>query len=78
MFRIKEARKNAGLTQQQLADRVNTTREYISAIENEHKLPSMTLLMKIAIVLNTTVKNLYKDDTKTVLKNKVNRFHATT
>ncbi|WP_041709845.1 helix-turn-helix transcriptional regulator [Clostridium kluyveri] len=68
MFRIKEARKNAGLTQQQLADRVNATREYISAIENEHKLPSIPLLKKIAIALNTTVKNLYKDETEPTQK----------
>ncbi|OSA69855.1 helix-turn-helix domain-containing protein [Clostridium botulinum] len=61
MFKIKEARKSRGLTQQQLAERINTTREYISAIENNHKTPSFDLLERIAKELHTSIKNLIED-----------------
>lgn len=61
MFQIKQARKNAGLTQQQLAEKINTTREYISAIENNHKKPSFDLIEKIAKELHTSVKDLIAD-----------------
>jgi len=62
MFRIKELREKTGLTQEDLAQEVEVTSQYISMIENEHKLPSIPLLKKIAVALNTTVKNLYKDE----------------
>lgn len=67
MFRIKELREKAGLTQEDLAEKVEVTSQYISMIENEHKLPSIPLLKKIATVLNTTIKNLYKDEAKEVV-----------
>lgn len=61
MFKIKEARKNVGLTQQQLADKVNVTRFYMSAIENNHKTPSFYLLERIARELHTSIKNLIEE-----------------
>ena len=58
MFRIKEARQSRGLTQQQLADKINVTRFYISAIENNHKTPSFHLLDKIAKALQVELIDL--------------------
>lgn len=61
MFAIKNIRNNAKLTQQELADKVGTTREYISSIENNHRMPSIEMLGKIAEALNTTVKDLLEE-----------------
>jgi transcriptional regulator with XRE-family HTH domain len=61
MFNIKEVRMKARMTQQELADTVGTTREYISNIENGHKVPSFDMLDKLAKALNLSVKDLIKD-----------------
>ncbi|MCM8710503.1 helix-turn-helix transcriptional regulator [Clostridium sp. SYSU_GA19001] len=61
MFRIKEARQKAGLTQTQLAEKVMVTREYISLVENNHYKPSISLLERIAKELHTSVKSLIED-----------------
>jgi len=46
-FLIKEARIKSGLTQQQLADKVGTTKSYISKIENNIKEVRISTLKKI-------------------------------
>jgi len=62
LFCIKQARIAMGITQGELADKVNVTKEFISYIENGHKDPSLSLLRKIAKELNTTVKALITDE----------------
>lgn len=62
MFRIKEVREKIGITQEQLAEKVNVSKEFISYIENGHKDPSISLLKKIARVLNTTMKDLIAEN----------------
>ena len=44
---LKEERKKAGLTQQQLADKIGTKRTYISRIENGHCDIQLSTLYKI-------------------------------
>jgi ribosome-binding protein aMBF1 (putative translation factor) len=44
---ILEARKEKGLTQEQLADKVGTTKSYISKIENNIKEVRLSTLKKI-------------------------------
>ena len=44
---LKEARKKAGLTQQELADRVGTSKSYISKIENNVKEARISTLQRI-------------------------------
>ncbi|HBH06908.1 MAG TPA: transcriptional regulator [Flavobacteriales bacterium] len=44
---IQEARKSRNLTQQQLADRVGTTKSYISRIENNASDIRLSTLMRI-------------------------------
>lgn len=44
---IQEARKDKNLTQQQLADRVGTTKSYISRIENNASDIRLSTLMRI-------------------------------
>lgn len=46
-FLLKEARKKSGLTQQELADKVGTTKSYISKIENNIKEARFSTLQKI-------------------------------
>lgn len=49
---IKLFRKNAQLTQVQLANACSVTPEYVSKIENGAKTPSMELLKKISVLVN--------------------------
>ena len=44
---LRQARKDAGLTQQQLAIRSGTTKHYISRIENNHADIELGTLQKI-------------------------------
>ena len=46
-YMIKEARLKSGLTQQELADKVGTTKSYISKIENNIKEVRISTLKKI-------------------------------
>lgn len=46
-------RKEEDLTQQQLADLIGTKQESISRLESGNRLPSLTLLKKIAVALRT-------------------------
>lgn len=57
--RIKSARLREGLTQEELAKAINTTKAAISRYESGKRNPSGGLLEKIAAVLNTTVVELY-------------------
>ena len=46
-YLLKEARKKSGMTQQELAERVGTTKSYISKIENNVKEAKISTLQKI-------------------------------
>ncbi|MDA8692968.1 helix-turn-helix domain-containing protein [Saprospiraceae bacterium] len=46
-FMIREARLKSGLTQQELADKVGTTKSYISKLENDIKEARISTLRKI-------------------------------
>ena len=52
--RIKEIRKKQGLTQEQLAEKVDITLEYISQIERGLKIPSMQVFIKLVEVLDVS------------------------
>jgi transcriptional regulator with XRE-family HTH domain len=49
---IKQKRKEAGMTQDQLSSATNLSRNYISDIENGRYTPSLNALSKIAICLD--------------------------
>ena len=55
---IKDLRTAAGLTQQQLANRVRVTVRTINSIERGEYNPSLVLAYKIAQVFHTTVEEL--------------------
>ena len=63
--RIKEIRKKQGLTQEQLAEKVDITLEYISQIERGLKIPSMQVFIKLVEVLDVSADYLLRDAVST-------------
>jgi len=57
--RIKELRARYDLTQQDLAKKVGVRRETIVFLEKGKYNPSLKLAHKIAIVLNSTIEDLF-------------------
>jgi len=57
--RLKDLRKQAGLTQEQLAEKVNITVESISNIERGIYSPKFSNLEKISEILEVEVKDLF-------------------
>ena len=60
---IKKVRKDKGLTQQDLADMTDISREYICDIENERRNKHITisLLGRISEALNVEIINFFID-----------------
>lgn len=56
--RIKQARKNNKLTQEELAKKVNITKATISNYENGYSSPSNEMLVVLSEVLNVTTDYL--------------------
>ena len=50
-----DARKEAGMTQSQLAERVNTSKSYISRLEHGETVPSAALFFRIIAALGLEV-----------------------
>lgn len=57
--RVKELRTAAGMTQQQLADRVHVSSRTIISLEKELYNPSLLLVYRIAELFGVTVEDLY-------------------
>lgn len=51
-----DARKNAGLTQQELADRIGADKSYVSRVERGLIIPSVSTLYRIAAAMGLTVE----------------------
>lgn len=61
---IKKLRNQRNLTQQQLADKIGIGLNFMGKIEVAFSKPSMDTVIKIANVLNVTVSDLTKFDSK--------------
>ena len=59
--RIKETRKNRGLTQENLAEQLDVSVEYVSQIERGIKMPSMQIFVKLVEVLDVSADYLLRD-----------------
>lgn len=57
--RIKLRRKEKGLSQEELAKLCQVTRQTINAIENNKYDPTLSLAFGLAVVLSTTVDELF-------------------
>lgn len=55
---IRVARKAKNLSQEELAFKINSARNFIGCIERGEKAPTVYVLYKIATVLNVPIDNL--------------------
>ena len=56
---IKQLRKQAGLRQEDMAQKLGVTRQTIIAIENDKYHPTLELAMKIAKLLGRPVEEIF-------------------
>ncbi len=61
-YAMKEARARAGLSQQELADKLGVSRQTINAIEKGDYNPTIRLCVGICKVLGLTLNDLFWDD----------------
>ena len=57
--KIQKIRKQKGLTQEELAEKVVVSRAYMGYIEQGRNVPSVEVLEKIARVLKTRLSDLF-------------------
>ena len=57
---LRQLRKSAGITQQELSDSAEVSRKSINAIENGIYVPSTVLALKIAKTLNCSIEDLFQ------------------
>ena len=69
---IKKYRKIAHLTQEQLAERVETSTNYIGTIETGKKFPSPQMIERIAEALHIESPQLFQADIDFNVQNQVN------
>ena len=79
--RIREARKKCELTQEQLAEKLDVSVEFVGQIERGQKLPGMQVFIKLIEVLNVSADYLLRDSISTgqlfgdnALRNKINQL----
>ena len=58
--KLKELRREHGLTQEELAQALGVTRQTIIAIENKKYDPSLRLALRISQFFNTPVEDIFK------------------
>ena len=57
---IRELRADSSLTQQELADRIDLTRQTVIAIEQNKYSPSLETAFKIALVFNVPLEQVFQ------------------
>ncbi|WP_282635833.1 helix-turn-helix domain-containing protein [Sphingobacterium thalpophilum] len=60
-YKIKEIRKDKGITIQEVADRAGVSKGLISQIENNRTIPSLLVLINIISALNVDLNEFFKD-----------------
>ena len=56
--RLKDARHNAGLSQRELSEKVNISRESVKAYEGGWQIPTFTIVVKMAATLKVSLDYL--------------------
>ena len=59
--RVRELREQAGLSQGQLADLVDVSRQTINSIEKERYTPSLPLAIALTRFFGTSVESIFKE-----------------
>ena len=62
--KIKQTRNQLGLTQEELADRCELTKGYISQLENNLNSPSIATLADILSALGTNLSDFFREETE--------------
>lgn len=57
--KIQKLRKQADMTQEQLAERVRLSTKYIQFIENGNRIPSLKTIYRIARALDIKVQEIF-------------------
>ncbi len=57
--KMKRIRKDRGLTQEEVADKIGVSRAYVGYIEQGRNAPSLEVLEKIARVLKTPINSFF-------------------
>ena len=58
--RIKELRRNLGLSQEELAEKAEISSRYLSRVEMGQQFPSIDTLVKLAKALNVELKDFFE------------------
>ena len=75
--RLRELRKERGLTQEALAESADLSGNYISDLELGLKVPSLTILVRLSQALGVATPDLLRDFTReAVRKMKVRKHRA--
>ena len=74
---IQTLREDKGISQQELANKLNMNRSLLSHIETGKVLPSMFTLIKIARIFNCLVTDLYHKEDLEMIKNNGGRASNT-
>ncbi len=62
--KLKEARKEAGFSQEELAEKLSVSRSAVAKWENDNGMPDVSNLKAIAAMLNTSIDYLLDEDEK--------------
>jgi transcriptional regulator with XRE-family HTH domain len=74
--RIREFRKASGLTQEQLAEKVDIAPQYLSHLENGQRIPSLRTIIALAQELNTTPSVLLAEPQQDPQAERISRIAA--
>ena len=66
--KLKSSRLNAGMTQEQIAEKINVSRQTISNWENGKSLPDVISLIEISDLYQISLDDLLKGDKKMMKK----------
>ena len=65
-YNIKKCRKTKGLTQEQLAEKAQTSTNYLGSIETGKKYPSPQMMDKLAKALDINPLELFKKESPNI------------
>ncbi len=57
--RLEEMRKQRGMTQEELADKLSVSRQTVGSLENGRYNPSILLAFKIAKLFNRSIEEIF-------------------
>jgi putative transcriptional regulator len=69
MISIKEMRNKKGLKQYEAAKKLNISKDYLSALENNKKTPSLNLIYKMSELYDELPEKIFLSLNRTICKN---------